>query len=68
MRTIKLARMNPELVAQEIGDFTKSLDARHTDPAVKASVHKSLKGIPDSPLTTSVTASGRGKLSKMLDD
>ena len=52
----------------EYKDFDLSLDARHKDASVKASVHKSLRHIDADPVTTSVTkTSNKGsRLTKPL--
>ncbi len=60
----------------EYSDFTDNLDARHDDPSVKASVHKSLRFVDANPSGDSVmpTASGKdaskskSKLTKSLGD
>ena len=52
----------------EYNDFKKSLDARHDDSGVKASVHASLRHIDTDPVTTSVVKKSLSrKLSKTLD-
>jgi hypothetical protein len=51
----------------EYNDFSLNLDARHDDPAVKASVHKSLRHIDDKPAATSVMPRKGSKLTKPLD-
>lgn len=51
----------------EYRDFGKSLDARHDDPNVKASVHGSLRFVDANPVATSVTKKPTGsKVTKSL--
>jgi len=52
----------------EYADFGKSLDARHDDPGVKATVHKSLRHIDDKPAVVSVMSKKGKTMTKSLLD
>jgi len=54
----------------QYGDFSKSLDARHDDSGLKASVHKSLRHVDGDPSVNSVVSrrSKESKLTKSLLD